>query len=93
MSCFADLSVRCCAETFQSTACGFTVTQVVEGADGGVGTQVLDRITPVPAMLLRFAAKWDMPQLRSFCEGVVSLWEVCRTGQLVTSVAIQNQET
>jgi hypothetical protein len=38
--------------------------------------QVFDLVTPVPALLLCFAAKWDMPQLRSFCEGLVSLWEV-----------------
>lgn len=40
--------------------------------------QVLEFVTPVPAMLLRFAAKWDMPQLRSFCEGITAIWEVQR---------------
>lgn len=53
-----------------------TVAKNPGHADIRVGMQVLNRVTPVPAMLLRFAAKWDMPQLRSFCEGVVSLWEV-----------------
>lgn len=41
-----------------------------------MATQVLDVVTLVPALLLRFAAKWDMPQLRSFCEGVIALWQV-----------------